>query len=102
MAKRRIDQVVWGLPPDPDPGGRFRLKCQRCPPGGELSFVCLNRQPVWCAVHWYAGRTKPCLGGAESGKCPGCAVGLSRRWKGYALAWQGAYFIAEFTPECLF
>jgi hypothetical protein len=48
----------------------------------EKHWVQLLEAPIWVSVHWYQGRSKPCLGRA----CEWCQQKLRPSQKGYAPA----------------
>jgi len=66
--------------PFPDTGGRFvRLVSPKV--GSPVSGTIYSSRYLGCDTHFFAGRTRPCLGTGP--ECPGHAEGCPVRWKAF-------------------
>lgn len=68
----------WSRRPEGlQPGGLFRLT--RCPTSGSMKVVILSHDLIGRMVHYWAGRTRPCI----PDNCEACNANHRPRWKGY-------------------
>jgi len=88
---------IWQNKPDRDcTTQNFRI--YRTPVGREVELVCLSPQFLGVKLHYWKGRSTPCIGHA----CEPCGNGHRPRWKGYVQAYHPAtrtIVIFEFTER---
>lgn len=75
--------IEWTRYPAPDKAHRA-WQIIRAPKTGELSLTILSHDVLGCETHYWAGRTKPCLGA----RCEPCISNQQPRYHAYVAAWE--------------
>lgn len=96
MATNSNGSVTWTRRP-PLEQMPLRYQLLRVPPNGATGLVVLSHDVVGATLHYWRGRTRPCL----PANCSPCEHGNRPRWRGY-VAVQGRrthqIFLLELTP----
>lgn len=95
--------IPWSTEPPPT-AKAASTQIYRCGKNGTGRFAILCEQITGCEVHFYRGRTIPCLMKSE-GWCLPCEdpKGNASRWRGYLSVIQThthQTFLLELTPPC--
>jgi len=92
-----MDDTNWTDRP-PDTKSQPALTLKRTGPTKTVG-ICLSNKPIGTLVHFWRGRTRPCLGPLL---CEACHDGQTRRWKGYLALYnpdERKVWIHEFTEN---
>lgn len=88
---------IWQTKPDQSTKAEnFRI--YRTPVGKEVELICLGGQFLGVKLHYWKGRSTPCMGP----DCEACQQGHKPRWKGYIQCLHPAtktVLIYEFTER---